>query len=126
MLGDLYASVPWHKSLRHVARVHPSTLCLSSVAFVLSRMMEPEEVGAILLLTTLRAETKKRKRRRLWVHPIIRDRQTGAFREMFSKLVNHPEKFYNYFRTSPSSYEEVHSLIEEKKPQRRTISGSIN
>jgi ribosomal protein L16 Arg81 hydroxylase len=88
--------------------------------------MEPEEVGAILLLTTLLAEKKKRKRRRLWVHPVIRDRQTGAFRQMFSKLLKHPEKFYNYFRMSHSSYEEVHSLIEEKIPQRRTISDSIN
>jgi hypothetical protein len=88
--------------------------------------MEPEEVGAILLLTTLLAEKKNRKRRRLWVHPIIRDRQTGASGQMFSKLFKHPEKFYNYFRMSPSSYEEVHSLIDEKIPQRRTISDSIN
>jgi hypothetical protein len=77
-------------------------------------MMEPEEVGAILLVTTLLAEKKKRKRRRLWVHPIIRDRQTGAFGQMFPKLIEHSEKFYNYFRMSPSSYEELHSLIEEK------------
>jgi ClpP class serine protease len=89
-------------------------------------MMEPEEVCAIFLLTTLLAEKKKRMRRRLWVHPIIQDRQTGAFRQMFSKLLKHPEKFYNYFQMSPSSYEEVHSLIEEKVPQRRTISDSIN
>jgi hypothetical protein len=38
---DLYPSVPWHKSLRHLARAHPSTLCLSSVSV---RVSQEEEV----------------------------------------------------------------------------------
>jgi hypothetical protein len=78
--------------------------------------MEPEEIGTILLLTTLLAEKKKRNKRskrQVWIHPVIRDRQTDVFRQMFSKLLKHQEKFYNYFRMSPSLFEEVHSLIQE-------------
>jgi hypothetical protein len=41
MLRDLYPSVSWHKSLRHVARPHPSALTLSSVSV---QMSQEEEV----------------------------------------------------------------------------------
>lgn len=45
---------------------------------------------------------------RYWVHPYIDDRLTrGGFITLFSDLRENPDKFFNYFRMSVQSFDEL-------------------
>ncbi|CAH2085428.1 unnamed protein product [Euphydryas editha] len=57
---------------------------------------------------------KRRKSRRFNVHPIRRDRMTHSmFISLYPKLREHDEKFFNYFRMSITSFDELLEIIQE-------------
>lgn len=53
--------------------------------------------------------------RKYWVHPLNQIRtQFGAFHILYSKLREHPEKFFKFYRMSINSYDELKLLIKNK------------
>ena len=65
---------------------------------------------------------RKRRRNRLhWVHPIIQKREEfGAFYKLFGELRNDANKFFNYFRMSVSSFDELHRCLKESLQRRNS------
>ena len=60
------------------------------------------------LLYLLHLRKKKRHRRRLWIHPLIAERsKTGAFNTLFHELRQDNMKFFNYFRMSITTFDEL-------------------
>ncbi|CAH1998914.1 unnamed protein product [Acanthoscelides obtectus] len=57
---------------------------------------------------------KRQKRNRLhWVHPINERREeTGLFHTLFEDLRNDEKKFFNYFRMSMASFDELHDKLK--------------
>nr|CAD7597862.1 unnamed protein product [Timema genevievae] len=87
-------------------------------------MLEPEEAGTLLVLALLQDEKQKRRkpsRRKVWVHPLLQNRETGAFSQLYPQLLSHEDKFFNYFRMSRSSFEELHALIQHRIHKEDTI-----
>lgn len=73
--------------------------------------MNREQLLALLLFR--RRLKRKRKNRLIWVHPINKRREeVGAFYTLFPDLRNDEEKFFNYFRMSISSFDELHNLLK--------------
>lgn len=57
---------------------------------------------------------KQRESRRFNVHPILRDRMTHSmFITLYPKLREHSEKFFNYFRMSIASFDNLLEIIKE-------------
>lgn len=53
-----------------------------------------------------------KKNRRFWVHPLVSARLLkGAFTSLFTDLCNDEDKFFNYFRMSRRSFDELSSRI---------------
>lgn len=63
----------------------------------------------------------------MWVHPIVELREVkGALKLLYSDLVQEPSKFFNYFRMSFGTFEELHSnletrLLKKDTPMRTSI-----
>ncbi len=75
-----------------------------------------------LLLVALLAKKKSKRRsveRKVHVHPILSSRMnTGAHHTLFNDLCADEKKFFNYFRMSKPSFEELLSYV------RRDITGT--
>ncbi|RVE40776.1 hypothetical protein evm_014574 [Chilo suppressalis] len=73
------------------------------------------ETAVVLWLAYRRWKNRKRReRRRFNVHPILRDRMTHSmFITLCPKLRKHGEKFFNYFRMSVTSFDELLEIIQE-------------
>ncbi|XP_069358039.1 uncharacterized protein [Maniola hyperantus] len=57
---------------------------------------------------------KRRESRRFNVHPILRDRMTHSmFITLYPKLREYSEKFFNYFRMSVTSFDDLLEIIKE-------------
>lgn len=55
---------------------------------------------------------KRRRKRRYWVHPIVSQRLLkGQFHKIYQDLRTYPDKFFDYFRMSMKSYDELIKLI---------------
>lgn len=55
---------------------------------------------------------RKKKYRKYWVHPLISARLVnGQFYKLFENLKKYPNKFFNYFRMSESSFENLLALV---------------
>uniref|UniRef100_A0A914V4L2 DDE Tnp4 domain-containing protein n=1 Tax=Plectus sambesii TaxID=2011161 RepID=A0A914V4L2_9BILA len=68
----------------------------------------------------MRERQRKRATRRWWVHPIGQLRQTvGEFHHLYRQLRQYPDKFYEYFRMSPASFD---LLLSKLSPQLRKTS----
>jgi hypothetical protein len=75
-------------------------------------MLEPEE-AAILLILAINKKKKRRSNRTLWVHPISSSKlEEGCFYILFHKLREDERTFFNYFRMSISSFDELHNSFE--------------
>ena len=62
-------------------------------------------LGIIFLLYKRR---NKRRNRSVWVHPLVLKRNLlGAFNTLFLELREYEENFFNYFRMSVSTFDEV-------------------
>ncbi|XP_073435274.1 uncharacterized protein [Dendrobates tinctorius] len=56
----------------------------------------------------------RRRRRRMWVHPLLRQRLTkGHFHRLYASLQTHPNKFYQYCRMSLATF---NILLETVRP----------
>ncbi|XP_061716959.1 uncharacterized protein LOC133524824 [Cydia pomonella] len=70
-----------------------------------------DELQLLALATLL---TKEKKRRRYWIHPVNRKRESkGEFHTLVKELESDPERFHQYFRMSKAQFEKIHSLIAE-------------
>lgn len=69
----------------------------------------------VLALWLLHRRRKKQKRNRLfWVHPSNQLRhELGLFYTSFEDLRNDENKFFNYFRMSVASFDELHGKIKD-------------
>lgn len=67
---------------------------------------------AVACLIIKRKHNKYKKR--LWVHPLLAVRHLkGAFVTLYSSLREDERKFFNYFRMSINSFDELHRKLEE-------------
>lgn len=74
--------------------------------------MDTHDVFTFGSLVYLYLKTKP-KNRKHWVHPINSERHTsGHYVQLYKKLRQDPVQFFNYFRMSISSFDELLSCIE--------------
>lgn len=79
------------------------------------------EEEALLLLLLIRRR-RRRKNRKLWVHPILETRiYNGEFNHLFLEVRRDGEKFFNYFRMSFTSFDELCNILKEKIKREDTI-----
>ncbi|KAL4153707.1 hypothetical protein QTP88_001540 [Uroleucon formosanum] len=65
---------------------------------------------------------KKRANRRWWVHPINSERLlSGTFYNLYNMLRADNEKFFNYFRMSQSTFDELFNKIKSKIMRQDTV-----
>ena len=65
-----------------------------------------------LLLYLLNKRQQRKKRRRCWIHNIVNLRpQEGEFATLLGKLREDEVKFFNYFRMSAESFDELLSCV---------------
>jgi len=75
--------------------------------------------NSIIALFLLYRRRKRRRNRLHWVHPVIQKREElGAFYTLFGELRDDPNKFFNYFRTSVSSFDKKHRRLKESLQRR--------
>lgn len=68
----------------------------------------------MLYLAYRQAGNRQRRKRRWAVHPINRSRFVdGAFHNLYGKLRDDGEKFFNFFRMSVASFDELVSICQE-------------
>lgn len=93
--------------------------------------MEGRRTLLLALILKRRRKAKqreaRRKNRRFWVHPLLEARYVdGAFYTLFEKLLQHQEKFFNYFRMSPETFSLfVERLSESIRKENTTMRLSI-
>lgn len=77
-----------------------STRTLMKIALILDEEEEREKKDV-------------KRRRRFWVHPLVRTRQEeGEYSTLYPHFINDDVKFYKYFRMSHGEYMEILSKIE--------------
>ncbi|XP_071050721.1 uncharacterized protein [Onthophagus taurus] len=70
--------------------------------------------NCIILGYYIRKRSRNKNRRRYHVHPIIAQRQLqGEFSTLYSKLREHEDKFFDYFRMSIRCFDELVAKFEE-------------
>jgi len=70
----------------------------------------------------LRNQRYKKQRRRYHVHPVIIDRpMEGEFCTLFSKLREHDSKFFDYFKMSIQSFDELLAKLEDSLKRQNTF-----
>lgn len=68
---------------------------------------------AVAVAVVLLIKRRREKKKRLWVHPINSARHLkGAFITLYSNLREDERKFFNYFRMSIKSFDELHHKLE--------------
>lgn len=56
---------------------------------------------------------RRQKARKYWVHPILQNRLTSSlYITLYPSLRNYEPKFFNYFRTSIQSFDDLLELIK--------------
>lgn len=69
---------------------------------------------AVITALILR-KRKNNRQKRFWVHPIVSGRLTnGQFYKLFDSLSEHPDKFFQYFRMSNTSFDYLLSLVKKQ------------
>lgn len=76
--------------------------------------MDPNLVQTILLYLIWRRR-KRNQKKRVWVQPINSERQKhGAYYVLYPELRQNPREFFNYFKMSISTFDELLSLLKDK------------
>lgn len=78
--------------------------------------MDSIQVGCVATVLILQHVVikKRRAKRRWWSHPILSHRLvTGQFHVMFNTHRMYPDKFYQFYRMSVESFDELLGLIRE-------------
>lgn len=82
-----------------------SILSQFNLVFSFNVKMDEAEVLAVWYLAR---KANKKCNRKLWVHPINQGRgEKGAYTLLYKELMDDCTKFFNYFRMTPSSFEEL-------------------
>jgi hypothetical protein len=77
--------------------------------------------NSIIALFLLYRRRKRRRNRSHWAHPVIQKREVfGAFETVFNELRDDKNKFFNYFRMSVSSFDELHRRLKESLQRRNS------
>nr|CAH7753037.1 unnamed protein product [Callosobruchus chinensis] len=80
-----------------------------------------------IIAVTRLIQRRREKQKRLWVHPIVSERLlVGAFVTLYSKLREDEIKFFNYFRMSIKSFDELHHKLENALKLSDTVRVSIS
>lgn len=84
--------------------------------------MEHTRIAAVWLLYKAYRRKKNRGQRKMWVHPIIEKRlQLGVFHTLFRELREDERRFFNYFRMSMMSFDELHSKLKASLQRQNTV-----
>lgn len=76
--------------------------------------MEGARKKAVIAYAAIQAVKKKRNRRQLWVHPINNNRLLqGEFYTLYEELKADDGKFFNYFRMSYPTFEELVARVTD-------------
>lgn len=82
-------------------------------------MSDAEEIALLALLYY--RWRRRRKQRRMWVHPIVDSRpEKGHFYNLFSELREDEEKFFNFTRMSTATFDALLMSIREKITKKDT------
>lgn len=74
--------------------------------------MNPKRVVALWLLH--RRMKRRQIKRKYWIHPIINKReQLGTFYTLYNELRHDENKFFNFFRMSTASFDELHNKLQD-------------
>jgi hypothetical protein len=85
----------------------PSSHSQFNLVFSFNLEMDETEVLAVWCL----ARKAKKCNRKLWVHPINQGRgEKVAYTLLYKELMDDSTEFFNYFRMTPSSFEELMHL----------------
>lgn len=75
---------------------------------------DDEEVMIVAAILT-EDESKKKRKRSTWIHPINRKRlNLGEFHHLFNDLKEDENKFFQYFRMSPTKFSELGDILEHE------------
>jgi len=81
----------------------------------------------IAIYHLVKNRTKQADPRRFWVHPILIERPVaGSFVVLFQKLREDDLKFFNYFRMSIKSFDELSSKVERDLKKEDIVRLSIS
>lgn len=81
--------------------------------------MDREQI--IALWVFYRRRKRQRRNRLHWVHPINQRREeVGMFYTLFEDLRNDDRKFFNYFRMSVGSFDELHGKLKNVLQRQNT------
>lgn len=71
------------------------------------------DVNMFVVMYWYRKRRKRRAIRKYWEHPIVRERfNLGSFRNLMCQLRRDETKFYNYFRMSSSTFDNLLNRLE--------------
>ena len=64
----------------------------------------------------------RKRHKKFWVHPIVSQRLLkGQFHTLHEDLCEHPEKFFNYYRMSKNSFNELLGTLSTKISYQDTV-----
>ena len=79
-----------------------------------------------LCLIILALRMRRKKSPRYWVHPLVQMRKTlGQFYTLHNRLLNHPEKFFSYYRMSIASFNELLEKVGPRLQRRERVRESF-
>lgn len=78
--------------------------------------MSSSEEDAVLLLLVLRRRRRRRRiiAREFWTHPYWKDNLLFSQFTSTRQLLQHPEKFQNFYRMKPETYTKLCGLLKYK------------
>lgn len=78
--------------------------------------------GLLLIIRQRRRRRRIKKKKKYWVHPLLSQRhQKGLFCHLVSDLRKNETKFFQYFRMSINSYDELLTLLQERLRRQDTV-----
>ena len=82
--------------------------------------MEFFDGNAVFALLLMRRIRRLRRQRSMWVHPLTNARlYHGQYYTIMTELRNDNEKFFNYFRMSQNTFNELLSVIKKLHSETR-------
>lgn len=88
--------------------------------------MDPFAVNALVCARYFLRKRRNRRRRKYHVHPILVDRLLeGEFCKLFSRLQEDEEKFFDYFKMSIKSFDELQARLHDTLKHSNMFRASI-
>lgn len=84
--------------------------------------MNRKKVKVIAAAEALGLLDKIKSERRYWVHPLNVEREkTGHFKDFFENIRRYPQKFFEYYRMSISSFDELLEILRPHITKTTTV-----